>query len=37
VNPYQELGVPRGAKPDDIKRAYRRKAHKAHPERGFLL
>ena len=29
---YQTLGVPRGASPDDIKRAYRRLARKYHPD-----
>jgi curved DNA-binding protein CbpA len=31
---YQALGVERGAKSDDIRRAYRRAAKKAHPDGG---
>lgn len=31
---YDTLGVPRDASPDQIKRAYRRKAAKAHPDKG---
>lgn len=32
--PYEILGVDRDASQDDIKRAYRRKAQDAHPDRG---
>lgn len=31
-DPYKELGIERGASPDDIKRAYRRKAKEYHPD-----
>jgi len=31
---YQTLGVPKNATPDDIKKAYRSKAMKHHPDRG---
>lgn len=31
---YQTLGIPRDASPDDIKRAYRRKARESHPDAG---
>jgi len=31
---YQTLGIPRNASDDDIKRAYRKKAMKHHPDRG---
>jgi curved DNA-binding protein len=33
-DPYQTLGVNRGASPDEIKRAYRRLAAQHHPDRG---
>jgi DnaJ family protein A protein 2 len=31
---YKELGVPKGASPEDIKRAYRKEALAKHPDRG---
>ncbi len=31
---YATLGVPRGAGPDSVKRAFRRKVKKAHPDAG---
>lgn len=31
---YEALGVPKSAAPADIKRAYRKRASKAHPDRG---
>jgi len=34
VDPYQELGVPRDASPEDVRRAYRKRRTKAHPDKG---
>lgn len=34
LDPYAELGIPRTASQADVKRAYRRKAKKAHPDGG---
>lgn len=31
---YDDLGVPKDANPDAIRKAYRRKAQKAHPDKG---
>jgi hypothetical protein len=33
-DPYNELGVPRDASADDVKKAHRRKIKKAHPDAG---
>jgi curved DNA-binding protein CbpA len=33
-DPYAELGLPRDADETAVKRAYRAKAHKAHPDKG---
>src|ERR1700690_3886370 len=33
-NYYDTLGVPKGASADDIKKAYRKKAHEFHPDKG---
>lgn len=33
-DPYQTLGVDRGASPEDVKQAYRRLAARHHPDRG---
>ena len=33
MNPYEELGVERGATPDEIRKAYKLAAHATHPDR----
>lgn len=33
-DPYDALGVERDASPDDVKRAYQRRARETHPDRG---
>jgi hypothetical protein len=34
VNPYVVLGIPKEATPEQVKKAYRKKAMKSHPDRG---
>lgn len=34
MNPYEILGVEKSASKDDIKRAFRKKAHQHHPDKG---
>lgn len=34
MNLYDILGIKRGARPDEVKRAYRRKAQSVHPDKG---
>lgn len=34
MNFYEALGVPRGASSDEVKRAYRKRRAKAHPDKG---
>jgi curved DNA-binding protein CbpA len=34
MDPYAELGVPRNADAETIKRAYRKRVQKAHPDKG---
>src|ERR1700679_4355261 len=33
-DPYQTVGIPKTAKPEAVKRAYRRKAKATHPDSG---
>jgi len=34
MNPYTQLGIPPSASPDDVDRAYKRRARDAHPDRN---
>lgn len=34
MNPYSILGISEGASEDEIKKAFRRKAHEHHPDKG---
>lgn len=34
TDPYDELGVPRDASKDEIRRAFKRRAHATHPDKG---
>lgn len=34
MNPYEVLGITRGASPEEVQKAFRKKAMEHHPDRG---